>query len=218
VEGEVSERATDRDKREMAERGERGERGKGETMAWEEKGMAIFRKVPANPGQEKEGEGKGEGESCPNNCSEVGTCDRLGRCHCPFEYLWSIDCSQTRKEMIDWDQFMHYVYAVLAIYALLLIYTLLVLCYLNCGSVLSLSIQNICYLAMALAFACTFLPSFPLPFPDSNNRFFLQARIAYYSIDPGAFNDILPPWLDRLVKFIMFLFLFTAFSAILYSW
>ena len=44
------------------------------------------------------------------------------------------------------------------------------------------------------------------------------ARLAYYAIDPGAFDLVLPAWVDRLLHFVMFVLLFSAFTAILYNW
>jgi len=47
---------------------------------------------------------------CPNNCSAIGTCNEAdGTCDCPYEYSWSVDCSQTRLELMDMDAFNIYV-------------------------------------------------------------------------------------------------------------
>ena len=44
------------------------------------------------------------------------------------------------------------------------------------------------------------------------------AHVAYYALDPGAFYERFDPWLDRLMRYIFFPFIFTAYSLVLYFW
>ena len=44
------------------------------------------------------------------------------------------------------------------------------------------------------------------------------ARVVYYSLDPGGFYQEFDPWLDRLLKYIFYPFIFTAYTMVLYFW
>jgi len=43
-------------------------------------------------------------------------------------------------------------------------------------------------------------------------------RIVYYTLDPGAINGDLYPWLDRLLQYLFFPLMFTAYTMVLYFW
>jgi len=42
--------------------------------------------------------------------------------------------------------------------------------------------------------------------------------VVYYSLDPGGFYQEFDPWLDRLLKYIFYPFIFTAYTMVLYFW
>jgi len=92
--------------------------------------------------------------SCPNNCSGVGAClNATGFCLCPFEFMWSEDCSVSRKDMINWPQFERYVWVVLALYSGLEVSVLVILIYITWGCA-AISTQSVCYFCLLLGLAC----------------------------------------------------------------
>lgn len=92
-------------------------------------------------------------------CSSRGYCRDDGSCHCPFEYSWSKNCSQTRKELIDYDQFIVYRSWILAIYIVVEIYTIGTLIYLSpccSGTVWTMNVQTGCYSCILIGYACNY--------------------------------------------------------------